>query len=229
MKYEFLSYFILLTSHFLPTSHFTMETYPISLALFDFIPTFAFLIGAFHLVRIAIMQRGSACGRMAMAGSLLIFLGGFLKAGWKLLYAANIADVQWMSQLQFILVAPGFLALLVTAILTARGKKKAAMPIMAIAVWKIPLLAIMTLSSMGAQGILAYMAFQRHARLAAVGFIIAFLCLVGMGAMASGEQTLARQWIEEGINTIGQLGFMLGSILLHQNYKASGCGPSTGD
>jgi hypothetical protein len=206
-----------------------METYPLSLALFDFLPNIAFLIGAYFLVRIAITQRSSACGRMAMAGSLLVFLGGFLKATWKLLYTVNVGDIQWMSQIQFILVAPGFLALLITAILTARGKKKVTMPIMAMAAWKIPFLTIMTLSSMGAQGILTYMAFQRHARLAAVGFVIAFLCLVGMGAMASGEQTLARQWIEESVNTIGQLGFMMGSILLHQNYKAADCGPSTGD
>ena len=50
---------------------------------------------------------------------------------------------------------------------------------------------------------------------------MAFLCLVGLGAMASSEQTLAKQWIEQSINTIGQLGFMLGSILLYKNVAAS--------
>jgi hypothetical protein len=39
------------------------------------------------------------------------------------------------------------------------------------------------------------------------GFSVAFLCLVGMRAMASGEQTLNRQWIEQSINSLGQLGF----------------------
>ena len=50
---------------------------------------------------------------------------------------------------------------------------------------------------------------------------MAFLGLVGMGAMASGEQTLARQWIEQSVNSVGQLGFMVGSILLHQNVVGS--------
>ncbi len=201
-----------------------MEAYPLSLALFDFVPVTLFLVGAFFLVRIAIQMRGSPCGRMAMAGSLLVFLGGFLKATWKLLYAAELADIRWMSEVQFALVAPGFLALLVTAILMARGRTQtAAPPVMAIAAWKIPLLAIMTLSSMGAQGILAYLSFRRKARLAAVGFIVAFLCLVAMGAMASGEQTVARQWVEESINTLGQLGFMVGAVLLHRNVRALGC------
>lgn len=201
-----------------------METYPISLALFDFVPVTLFLVGAFFLVRIAIQMRGRPCGRMAMAGSLLVFLGGFLKATWKLLYAANLADIRWMSEVQFALVAPGFLALLVTAILMVRGRRGvAAPPVMAIAAWKIPLLAVMTLSSMGAQGILAYLSLRRRVPLAAVGFIIAFLCLVAMGGMASGEQTIAKQWIEESINALGQLGFMVGTILLHRNVRRYGC------
>lgn len=201
-----------------------METYPLSIALFDFVPVMMFLVGAFFLVRIAIQMRSSPCGRMAMAGSLLVFLGGFLKATWKLLYAANLADIRWMSEVQFALIAPGFLALLVTAILMARGRRKvAAPPVMAIAAWKIPLLAVMTLSSMGAQGILAYLSFRRRVPLAAVGFIIAFLCLVGMGGMASSEQTIVKQWIEESINTLGQLGFMIGAILLQRDVRTKGC------
>lgn len=194
------------------------ETYPLSLALFDFVPVTLFLVGAYFLVRVALRERGSRCGRMAMAGALLVFLGGFLKATWKILYTTGVADVRLLSEVQFALVAPGFLALLVVAILLARGKKDAgAVPMLAMAGWKIPLLAVMTLASMGANGILTYICFKRGARLAAVGFIVAFLCLVGMGAMASGEQSLTRQWLEEGINTAGQLGFMLGSILLYRH------------
>jgi hypothetical protein len=201
-----------------------METYPLSIAIFDFVPVSLFLIGAYFLVRIAVMQRGTRCGRMVMAGALLIFLGGFLKATWKLLYAAEVADIQWMSQIQFILVAPGFVALLVAAILIARGQRKTGgTTLLAILPWKIPFLAVMTLASMGANGILTYISFKRGARLAAAGFIVAFLCLVGMGAMASGEQSLAKQWIEESINTFGQLGFMVGSILLYKRIKTFGC------
>jgi len=201
------------------------ETYPLSLALYDFVPVTLFLIGAYFLVRIALMVRGTRCGRMAMAGALLIFLGGFLKAVWKLIYASGAGDIRLLSEVQFALVAPGFVALLVVAILVARGRKPASgAPLMAIAVWKIPLLAIMTLASMGAQGILTYLSFKRGARIAAIGFIVAFLCLVGMGAMASGEQTLAKQWIEQTINTVGQAGFAFGSILLHRDVvKKGGC------
>jgi hypothetical protein len=199
-----------------------METYTLPLALFDYVPNIAFLVGAFFLVRTVILARGRPCSRMCMAGALLIFSGGILKATWKLIFTLGIADIQWMSEIQFILLAPGFLALLVTAILLARTKPFETPAIaMAMAAWKIPLLAIMTLSSLGAQGILTYISFKRKARLAAYLFIVAVLCMLGMSGMASGsEQTVATQWIEEAMNSIGQIAFAVACWLLYRNSAA---------
>lgn len=199
-----------------------METYTLPLVLLDFVPNIAFLVGAFFLVRTVMLARGKPCSRMCMSGALLVFAGGILKATWKLLYTLGIADIQWMSQIQFILLAPGFLALLVTAILLARAKPfKAPAIAMAMAGWKIPLLAIMTLSSLGAQGILTYISFKRKVPLAAYLFIVAVLCMLGMSGMASGsEQTVAAQWIEESMNSIGQIAFAAACWLLHRNYVA---------
>jgi len=199
-----------------------METYTIPLALLDYIPNIAFLVGAFFLVRTVILARGRPCSRMCMAGALLIFSGGILKATWKLVFTLGIADIQWMSQIQFILLAPGFLALLVTAILLARTKPFETPAIaMAMAAWKIPLLAIMTLSSLGAQGILTYISFKRKASLAAYLFIVAVLCMLGMSGMASGsEQTVASQWIEEIMNSTGQIAFAAACWLLYRNYTS---------
>lgn len=211
-----------------------METYPLSLAIFDFFPTLAFLVGSFFLVRIAMLCRGKPTGRMVMAGTLLVFLGGFLKATWKLLYAANVADVQWMSQGQFVFSAFGFLGMCVAVIYMVRGLKKTGGAgtggaVMAMAAWKLPFLFVMTLASLGAAGILTYLSFRRKAVWAAIGFIICVLGLLGMGALASADQTLAMQWVEESINTLGQLGFMAGCILLFQNFKAGGCDAPAGE
>lgn len=199
------------------------ETYTLTLALFDLVPVACFLAGAWFLVRLAAWMCGDQCRNLAKAGSLLIFLGGFLKATWKLLYTTGLGDFPLLSESQFPLLAPGFLALLIAVIWMARSQRTVSMPVtpmLAMAAWKIPLLIIMTLASMGVQGILTYVSFRRGARLAAVGFIVAFLCLVGMGAMASGEQTVARQWIEQSVNAAGQLGFMMGSILLYRKVTA---------
>ena len=196
------------------------EGYSLGLALFDFIPNIAFLIGAYFLVRLVLMERGSKCGRMAMAGTLLVFLGGTLKATWKLLYATGTADIQWMSQIQFVLLAPGFLAMLVAIVLMARGQRESGkLPLLAMAAWKIPFLAVMTICSIGAQGVLTYIAFRRGARIAGALFALAVLCTFGMGGLASGEQTVAKQWIEESINSVGQISFAVGCYRLYCDFR----------
>ena len=65
---------------------------------------------------------GFRCGHLAIAGSLLIFLGGFLKAIWKLLFTIGVGDYQLLSVSQFPLVAPGFLVLLIAVIIMARSE-----------------------------------------------------------------------------------------------------------
>jgi hypothetical protein len=112
----------------------------------------------------------------------------------------------------------------------ARGKKglpKGGM-MLAMAPWKIPFLFVMTLTSLGAEGILTYIAFKRNIVPAAIGFIVGVMGILAMGALASAEQTVAMQWVEETINTIGQSGFMIGSILLHKDFKTRGCDIESG-
>lgn len=203
------------------------ESYSLGLALFDFLPVTLFLIGAYYLVRISLMARGRPCSRMVMAGTLLVFLGGFFKAGWKLLYTTGVADIQWMSQGQFVFSGIGFLAMCVAVILMARGQRRSNPPrggiMLGMAAWKIPFLLLMTVTSLGANGILTAIAFRRRAFLAAAGYILAVLGILAMGALASAEQTVAMQWVEETVNTIGQAGFLLGSAVLHRNYRTHGC------
>ncbi|MBN1261509.1 MAG: hypothetical protein JXB35_12595 [Anaerolineae bacterium] len=199
----------------------TQESYTLSLCLLDFVPNLAFLAGAYFLVKTALLVRGRSCARMVMAGGLLVFLGGTLKAIWKLLYTTGVGDVRICSEAQFALLAPGFLALLVSVVLLTRRKADAAggVPLLAMAPWKIPLLIVMTLSSIGAYGILATLAFRRRERLAGALFIVAVLCLFAMSGMAGGEQTITSQWIEESINSLGQIAFAVGSFTLYRSYR----------
>jgi hypothetical protein len=187
----------------------------LSLALVDFIPSMAFAIGAYFLIKLVLRERGKPCAYLMIAGSALVFLAGFFKAIWKLLYVTNIADIRLLSELQFALLAPGFLLMLISVVWFSRSGKATHTPLLAMAPWKIPFLAVMVLSSLGTHGILTYISFQRHIKLAAVGFIIAFICVLGMGSMASSEQTVMMQWIEESTNSIGQIGFAVGCYLLY--------------
>ncbi|MBW6474322.1 MAG: hypothetical protein K0B14_14445 [Anaerolineaceae bacterium] len=201
-----------------------METYTIPMAIFDFLPNIAFLVGAFFLVKIAVLVRGRPCSRMVMAGALLVALGGILKATWKFLYAANIADIHLFSELQFILLAPGFFGLLIAVIYLARNQaKNSHFAAFAIAPWKLPLLFVMTITSLGAYGILTYLSFRGKVPMAAIGFIFAFVGVLLMGGLASQPQTVSLQWIEQSINTLANFGFAMGCILLYQNYRLKAC------
>lgn len=194
------------------------------LALFDFVPNLAFLIGAYYLVKIVFLVRGKACGSLAVVGTALIFLGGMLQAIWKLLYVTNTADFRLMSNLQFILLAPGFLVVLIAVILLIRkSSKKDTLPVIFIATWKLPFLIIMAITSLAAHGLLTFISIRRRSYWSAIGFGIAFICLLGMSGMAGGDQTIPQQWVEESVNAIGQSAFALGSYLLYQNFVEFGC------
>jgi hypothetical protein len=196
--------------------------YSLGLAILDFVPILAFLAGAYFLVKIAILHRGTACGRMMLAGTGLVFTGGFLKASWKLLYVLDVADIRLMSEAQFVLLAIGFTGMLVALSYLARsfnqeGKLGSAL---LISTWKIPFLTVMTLCSLGAHGLLAYIGFKKKDNPAAVLFILATVCMLAMSGLASGaEQTVAMQWIEESINSLGQLSFAFGSYLLYRTCR----------
>lgn len=201
-----------------------MENYTVPMAIFDFIPNIAFLVGAFFLVKIALIGKGQPCSRMVMAGALLVALGGILKATWKLLYAASIADIHFLGELQFILLTPGFFGLLIAIILLARKQaNNRQIAAFAIAPWKLPLLFVMTITSLGAYGILTYISFRRKIPYAAIGFILAFIGVLLMGGLASQPQTVSLQWIEQSINSIANIGFAIGCILLYRNYRLKGC------
>lgn len=194
------------------------------LALFDFLPNLAFLTGAYFLVRLAALVRGKACSSAALAGTSLILLGGLLQAIWKLLFATGAADVRLLSNLQFILLAPGFVALLLAVILLAKQLgRRPSPPVALIVPWKIPFLIVMVLASLAAYGLLAWIAFRRRALSAGVSYVIALICILVMGGMAGAEQTIAQQWIEEGINTTGQIAFAAGSYLLYRDFKTNAC------
>ena len=62
-----------------------MSEYTLGLCLLDFVPNLAFLAGAVFLVRLVMLRTDRTCQIATIAGSALVFLGGTLKAVWKLL------------------------------------------------------------------------------------------------------------------------------------------------
>jgi hypothetical protein len=200
-----------------------IEGYSLELSLFDFVPNVAFLVGALFLVRTAQFAWSRRCAWLMTVGTLLVFLGGTLKAIWKLFYTIGVGDVRILSEAQFVMLAPGFLLLLMSVVVLTRDGRPGAgvsdqSTALALVAWKIPFLVMTTLFSISAYGLLTYLAFRRGAHLAGMLFIVAVLCLLAMSGMAGAEQTIARQWIEQGINSVGQGTFAMASFFLYRAY-----------
>lgn len=197
----------------------TDETYKISMALYDFVPVFCFLIGAVFCVKITRLVLDKKYRVLMTLGCVLIILGGGLQAAWKLLNASLQLDIHWMSQAQFILMAFGYLGMLFPVIrLTRERKLTISSSLPAMAMWKVPFLAVMTLSSLGVYALLGMISIRKRLWAAAAGFLVAFLMVLLMGFMASRTQTISLQWFEQSFNTLGNLGFALGSIILYRAY-----------
>jgi len=197
------------------------DDFSLVLCLLDFVPVVAFLIGGFFLFRLALSEHKKAAAHAFLVGSLLVFLGGFFKAGWKMLCGLEVADIRILSEQQFVLTGCGFLIMLVGAIRLARQPRRTNTGLAMAAVVRTSFLVLMTICSLAVHGILTMMSFKRGQRLAGWLFIFAVVCMLGMAGMASSmEQTVTIQWLEEGVNSAGQTGFAVASYLLYRSSSA---------
>jgi hypothetical protein len=194
------------------------QTYTLELALFNFIPNIAFLIGAYYLIRMTSKVCAKSCKWLTLIGSFLIVIAGVLKVTWKLLFTLGWANIFWMSDIQFVLMAPGYLLVFIAIMLFACQLRSnyESLPALLLVAWKIPFLAVMTLASVGTHVVLIHLSLKHRSRLGAISFLLSLIFLLSMGALASGEQTIARQWLEEWINAFAQTGFAIGAWLLYQ-------------
>jgi hypothetical protein len=197
------------------------ETYTIGMALYDFVPVIGFLFGGIYLIKICAKELRKPFWFLMVGGVILIVLGGGFQATWKLLCAANLTEICWMHDGQFVFMAFGYTAMLIPTIALVwknRLSKKQVLP--AMAVWKLPFLMVMTLSSLATYGLLTTLSFRLKRWVAGLGFVIAILSVLSMGYLASQTQTIQLQWIEQSINTVGNWGFALGAFLLNRAYQS---------
>ncbi len=194
-----------------------MYQFTVPMALVDFLPVLLFGWAAVVLLQDLYAKMGKCSYALFACGTINIFAAGFLKALWKLLYAAGICDFQVlydlflpMQSVGFLLAGIGMLLLLV--------KKKAVLsvapPVFASSV---PFLCIMTLGLGAICVCLSILAAKMRKPLAAVIFIASFLTSMGMAALAGQDLTLPWvNWTEQAINCAGQGLLLAGTLILHR-------------
>ena len=210
-----------------------METYTIGLALEDFIPVIFSSIGLYFVSRM-VRNVDARLGQMATIGFILVSIGGFLKATWKLTMAATEArvNIAWFDKGMFMWMSVGFtlLAFALWFMSEIRSGKRqpnriwlgpavvlglslvailfTGFPDLTVNTWRFILLGVMTIGNVVMVVLLIQQArynnLNKMAWLFLANIVIVFV-LSGLARVP--EQSIPLQWTEQLLNTFGQGAF----------------------
>ena len=196
-----------------------MYHFTIPMALMDFVPVIFFGVTAVILLRDLYNKMFKGAYALLAAGSVNVFMAGFCKALWKLLYAANICDFVALEEMFMPVNSLGLLFVGLSLIGMLCWKKKGAMlsvvpPVFA---GSMPFIMMMVVGLGGMCTGLSIIAAKMKKAPMMILFILSFVCAMGMGYLSSQDSTLAWvNWAEQSINCVSQGALTAGVILLHR-------------
>ncbi len=196
-----------------------MYNFTIPMMLMDFVPVIFFGVSAVLLLRDLYNKMFKGAYALLAAGSVNVFLAGFCKALWKLLYAANICDFVALEEMFMPVNSIGLLFVGLSLIGMLLWKRKGA--VLSVApvpfVSSMPFIMMMVVGLGGMCAALSVIAAKMKRGKVMILFILSFVCAMAMGYMSSQDSTLGWvNWAEQTINTVSQLCLMLGVIALHK-------------
>jgi len=192
-----------------------MYHFSIPMALVDFVPVLCFGYAAALLQQDLYDKMRKSHFALFAAGTIHIFAAGFLKALWKLLYAAGICDFHALNAMFLPVQSLGFLLAGLGIVLMLTSRKKVMLAVPPLFGGSVIFIMMMVLGLGSICTVLSILALRLKRKGAMVLFILSFLCSMGMGAMSGQDGTLAWvNWTEQGINCVGQGLLMWGVILL---------------
>lgn len=196
-----------------------MYNFTVPMALMDFVPVFFFGVSAVILLRDLYNKMFKGAYALLAAGSVNVFLAGFCKALWKLLYAANICDFVALEEMFMPVNSLGLLFVGLGIVGMLCWKKKGALLSVAPVpfVSSMPFIMLMVVGLGGMCAGLSVIAAKMKKGAVMILFILSFLCAMGMGFMSSQDSTQAWvNWAEQSINCVSQGCLMAGVLLLHK-------------
>ena len=194
-----------------------MYNFTIPMALMDFVPVIFFGITAVILLDDLHRQMSKLTYTLLAAGSVNVFLAGFCKALWKLLYAANICDFAALEEMFLPVNSIGLLLVGISLVgMVTWGRKTVTLAAPVVFSGSLPFILMMVLGLGGMCAGLGVIAAQLKRKSAIILFVLSFVCAMAMGYMSGQDSTQAWvNWAEQSINTVSQLCLMLGVIILH--------------
>lgn len=196
-----------------------MYDFTVTMALVDFIPVVFFAVSAVLMMRDLYYKMPKYGFALLAAGTINVFCAGFLKALWKLLYAANICDFHALNTLFLPTQSLGFLMAGVAMIILVSRRKQAALAVAAPPVFTgtVVFLVMMVLGLGAVCACLSILAARMKKKGVIVLFVLAFIASMGMGYAGRLDSTASWvNWLEQGINIVSQGCLMGGVLLLHK-------------
>ncbi len=195
-----------------------MYEFSVLMGLTDYVPVALFAVSMVLMQRDLYNKMPKYAFACFAAGTINIFIAGFMKATWKLLYAAGLCDFHVLNTMFMPAQSLGFLLAGLGIILMFTPRKKTALsvapPIFTGTLLFIPM---MVLGLAAICSCLSILAAKLKKKALIVVFVLCFVCYMGMGYLASRDSSsAAMNWIEQGVNTVGQLLLLIGVSGLHR-------------
>lgn len=196
-----------------------MYNFTVPMALMDYVPVLFFAVTAVLLLRDLYNKMSPVAFTLLASGSVNVFMAGFCKATWKLLYAANICDFVVLEKMFLPVNSIGLLLVGLGLVGMLLRKRKGAALAVAPAAFSGSgvFIAMMVVGLGGMCAALSIVAAKMKKGAVMILFILSFVCAMGMGYMSGQDSTLAWvNWAEQSINVVSQLALMVGVVLLHK-------------
>ncbi len=197
-----------------------MYNFTVPMALMDYLPVIFFGVTAVLLLQDLYNKMFKGAYALLAAGSVNVFLAGFCKATWKLLYAANICDFAALEKMFMPVNSLGLLFVGLSLLGMLIWKRKSVMLTAAPAVYasSLPFIMMMVVGLGGLCAGLSILAARMKKGGLIVLFVLSFVFAMAMGYMSSQDSTQSWvNWAEQSINTVSQLSLTVGTILLHKS------------
>ncbi len=197
-----------------------MNGITVTMAIVDFVPVVMFFAATVILQRDLYNKMVKGAFALLAAGSIIVFLGGFYKAVWKLLYAMNICDFKALNYAFFPIQAPGFV-LIFLGLTGLRKMSFGSVTALSVApvVYESNLIFILfqVVGFGGIQYCMIRISLFMKKKLPVVLFVLSFIFILGMGYLgAKFDDSSNMHWLAQMTNILGEGSFLLGVVLLHK-------------
>ena len=194
-----------------------MYDFSVPMGLADYVPVVLFAVSMVLMQRDLYNKMPKYAFACFAAGTINILIAGFLKAVWKLLYALGLCDFLVLNTMFLPTQSLGFLLAGLGIILMFTGRKKALAVAPPLFTGTLVFIPMMVLGLGAICSCLSVLAAKLKKKGLIVIFVLCFFTYMAMGYLGSREDnSAAANWIEQGVNTLGQLLMLIGVAGLHR-------------